>query len=399
MRTKRCSIALPVILAILISMLYMGSPLTQTAGAAAGDKVVAYKQGDNFFIRKNNTAAGTAVQVYCFDRSKSDPQTYPNSTRYTENALSASDIGTYLTDKSPYKSDAKTAYSMLSRLLNYAGDKGSDKAAQTITNAGGSKTISELVDFIVSGDAADPDTCRAVLENFAGGASEAPAGTLKIYTSSLTSSRGGYQPLVTAGSLPAENADSDTSDVDAQATARVQFSKLDAADKDAAAAKQLAGAKLRLLSQSDSNITEWTTEAGMHSEILDRNKVYAVMEMTPPEGYKIADPVLFRVNDSGRLEIAKGIDIEAATKLTGEDLEKYLKENITWDEQSRNTVTLLDEKDAASGTAAVAGTTGTAAGSKVDTGDDFPVTLCVVLLIIAGAAIAIALLARRKKAK
>jgi pilin isopeptide linkage protein len=61
------------------------------------------------------------------------------------------------------------------------------------------------------------------------------------------------------------------------------------------------GAVLRVVSEDGTNMDEWTTDGKAHeiTGVLTAGQTYRVVEVSAPEGYKIADDVTFTVNDSG----------------------------------------------------------------------------------------------------
>lgn len=74
---------------------------------------------------------------------------------------------------------------------------------------------------------------------------------------------------------------------------QVKFEKIDSEKH-----QSLSGAHLQLVNQSGRIIDQWTTSSKAHViDGLERNQTYTLLETAAPEGYLLANPITFTVND------------------------------------------------------------------------------------------------------
>lgn len=97
---------------------------------------------------------------------------------------------------------------------------------------------------------------------------------------------------------------------------KVQISKQDITNK-----KEIEGAKLKVVDKDGNNIDEWTSGKEPHMiKNLNVGESYTLIEETAPEGYKIAESIDFKIEDTGATQHVVMYDEHLPVKVkTGDD--------------------------------------------------------------------------------
>ena len=96
----------------------------------------------------------------------------------------------------------------------------------------------------------------------------------------------------------------------------VQISKQDITNK-----KEIEGAKLKVVDKDGNNIDEWTSGKEPHMiKNLNVGESYTLIEETAPQGYKIAESIDFKIEDTGAIQHVVMYDEHLPVKVkTGDD--------------------------------------------------------------------------------
>ena len=97
---------------------------------------------------------------------------------------------------------------------------------------------------------------------------------------------------------------------------KVQISKQDITNK-----KEIEGAKLKVVDKDGNNIDEWTSGKEPHMiKNLNVGESYTLIEETAPQGYKIAESIDFKIEDTGAIQHVVMYDEHLPVKVkTGDD--------------------------------------------------------------------------------
>ena len=97
---------------------------------------------------------------------------------------------------------------------------------------------------------------------------------------------------------------------------KVQISKQDITNK-----KEIEGAKLKVVDKDGNTIDEWTSKKEPHMiKNLNVGESYTLIEETAPQGYKIAESIDFKIEDTGALQHVVMYDEHLPVKVkTGDD--------------------------------------------------------------------------------
>lgn len=97
---------------------------------------------------------------------------------------------------------------------------------------------------------------------------------------------------------------------------KVQISKQDITNK-----KEIEGAKLKVVDKDGNNIDEWTSGKEPHMiKNLNIGESYTLIEETAPQGYKIAESIDFKIEDTGAIQHVVMYDEHLPVKVkTGDD--------------------------------------------------------------------------------
>lgn len=97
---------------------------------------------------------------------------------------------------------------------------------------------------------------------------------------------------------------------------KVQISKQDITNK-----KEIEGAKLKVVDKDGNNIDEWTSGKEPHMiKNLNVGESYTLIEETAPQGYKIAESIDFKIEDTGAIQHVVMYDVHLPVKVkTGDD--------------------------------------------------------------------------------
>ena len=136
----------------------------------------------------------------------------------------------------------------------------------------------------------------------------------------------------------------------------------------------LPGAELQIATEEGNVIAEWTTDEAEHTECLIGGN-YILTEAKAPEGYQVADPIRFTVNENGFITSIGGKSVNGSTDAV---------------------VTMTDKK--------LAAMTKTEKVKKqevkgVRTGDDTPILPMTMMLVLSAMAVILILSSKRKKEK
>ncbi|MGI6212871.1 MAG: SpaA isopeptide-forming pilin-related protein [Anaerovoracaceae bacterium] len=176
----------------------------------------------------------------------------------------------------------------------------------------------------------------------------------------------------------------------------VSFRKVDSETGEA-----LSGATLELVSGKDedgSSIEKWVSDGTDHSVSDLLPGYYTLVERTAPEGYDIADPITFRLDENGSIHIidSSGTESEAEEpRVTMEDEKtpSVVEDRPDSPDSPKSTET---SKTKAAKTKAV-GSDASASSDQPATGDSFDVFLWASFLILAAAATGVLIYLRRKE--
>lgn len=83
--------------------------------------------------------------------------------------------------------------------------------------------------------------------------------------------------------------------VDAYAVHDVRIDKVNSVT-----GKNLAGAKLKIIDNDNTKVDEWTSDENTHVISLKAGK-YTLVEEKTPNGYKVADNIVFEIRDNGEI--------------------------------------------------------------------------------------------------
>lgn len=97
---------------------------------------------------------------------------------------------------------------------------------------------------------------------------------------------------------------------------KVQISKQDITNK-----KEIEGAKLKVVDKDGNTIDEWTSKKEPHMiKNLNDGESYTLIEETAPQGYKIAESIDFKIEDTGAIQHVVMYDEHLPVKVkTGDD--------------------------------------------------------------------------------
>lgn len=175
---------------------------------------------------------------------------------------------------------------------------------------------------------------------------------------------------------------------------------------DSETGESLSGATLELVSGKDedgSTIEKWVSDGTDHSISDLLPGYYTLVERTAPEGYDIADPITFCLDENGSIYIvdSSGTESEADDPLVTMEDEKtpsVVKDQPDSPDSPKSTETAKTEtlKTKAAKTKA-AGSDASASSDQPATGDSFDVFLWTSFLILAAAATGVLICLRRKE--
>jgi len=165
---------------------------------------------------------------------------------------------------------------------------------------------------------------------------------------------------------------------------RLQVNKLDADTHE-----PVTGAKMVIVDESGNAVAEWVSDGSGFSieKGLDVNVTYTLKELDPPDGYSAITPIVFRVDpiEGNGIIIESGDKSQYDLRITFESLATGVHSVLNLYDKADATENVITVTETRAAPARDGGTTKAVAPK---TGDETPIILVAVLVIIGIAAIA-----------